>query len=68
MDGYMHTASCPGLTTHRERHKCPMNMRLSGLYEVWYGGGVQCVQFVSTEISKLLTELVTSNFHVCAIY
>jgi len=54
MDGYMHTASCPGLTTHRERHGCPMNMRLSGLYEVQCGGA-QCVQLVSTAISKVVT-------------
>ena len=59
MDGYMHTASSPGLTTHREKHGCPMNMRLSGLYEVGCGGGcdggAQCVQFVSTAISKVVT-------------
>jgi hypothetical protein len=42
MDGYMHTASCPGLTTHSERHMCPMNMRLSGLYEVWWWWRTVC--------------------------
>jgi len=55
MDGYMHTAACPGLTTHTERHGCPMNMRLRGLYEVWCGGDAQCVQFVSNAISKVVT-------------
>jgi len=51
MDGYMHTAACPGLTTHTERHGCPMNMRCG----VWCGGGAQCVQFVSNAISKVVT-------------
>jgi hypothetical protein len=58
MDGHMYTASCPGLTIHREKHECPMNMRLSGLHEVRCGGGgdgAQCMQFVSTAISKVVT-------------